>query len=100
MPRRPASSFASNADESPASSVETLWIVRRDGRSAHVEMCRNGESWEVRLFSDRHWFAAHRVRSRELALAFTDMIYDGLVAEGWVPESKAIHAPWVVQEIV
>jgi hypothetical protein len=48
----------------------------------------------VYLFSDIQWFAAHRVASRELALRFTDEIYDGLIGEGWVLASRAIHASW------
>ena len=51
-------------------------------------------SWEVRLFSDRQCFAAHRVGTRELALVWVDAIYEGLVAEGWVSGSRSIHASW------
>jgi len=74
--------------------VESLWVVRRDDRSVRAEMRRNGAGWEVRLFSDQQWFAAHRVGFREQALLWADRIYDGLVAEGWVLASKSIYAPW------
>jgi len=75
-------------------SVDPLWILTRDGRSVRAGLCRTDRGWEVYLFSDVQWFAAHRVQSRELALRFTDEIYDGLIAEGWVLASKAIHASW------
>src|SRR5215471_8991365 len=48
--------------------VESLWVVRRDDRSVRAEMRRNGAGWEVRLFSDQQWFAAHRVGFREQAV--------------------------------
>jgi hypothetical protein len=57
-----------------------------------AELWRNEGSWEVRLFSDRQWFAARRVGSRDLALVWADAIYDGLVGDGWIPGAKSIHA--------
>ena len=65
-------------------SVEPLWTLRRDGQSVRAELCRTDRDWEVYLFSDTQWFAAHRLRSHGLALVWADSIYDGLVAEGWV----------------
>jgi len=84
-------------DASPSmnsGSVEPLWILRHDGRSLRAELCRSDQAWEVYLFSDKQRFAAHRLGSRELALLWAAAIYDGLIAEGWVLASKAIHAPW------
>jgi len=78
----------------PVESVEPLWTLTRDGRSVRAGLCQTERGWEVYLFSDVQWFAAHRVPSRELALRFTDEVYDGLIAEGWVLASKAIHASW------
>jgi hypothetical protein len=75
-------------------SVEPLWTLRRAGQSVRAELRRTEQGWEVYLFSRIQWFAAHRVASRELALRFADEIYDGLLAEGWVLASKAIHASW------
>jgi hypothetical protein len=76
------------------SSAEPLWALRRDHRSVRAELRRQEGAWEVRLFSDGQWFAAHTLGSRELALVWADGIYDGLVADGWIPGSRSIHAPW------
>ena len=76
------------------SSAEPLWTVRRDGRSVRAELRRQVGAWEVRLLSDGHWFASHTLGSRELALMWADGIYDGLVAVGWMPGSRSIHASW------
>jgi len=78
----------------PGAPIEPLWTVRRNGRSVRADMCRTERGWEVYLFSERQWFARHRLGSRGLALAWADSIYDDLVAEGWVPGSKSIHLSW------
>jgi len=76
------------------SSAEPLWTVRRDGQSVRAELRQQEGAWEVRLLSDGQGFAAHTLGSRELALVWADGIYDGLVADGWMPGSRSIHASW------
>ena len=75
-------------------SWETVWRVRRGDQFVRAELYRNDESWDVRLFTNRQLFAAHRLSSRGSALVWADLIYDGLVAEGWKPGSKSIHSSW------
>jgi hypothetical protein len=93
-------STVTNGDSSPpmnpSGSVEPLWTLRRDGQSLRAELCRTDQDrgWEVYLFNDKQRIAGHRLGSRGLALAWADSIFDGLVAEGWVPESRSIQASW------
>jgi len=88
-------STVTNGDSSssidPSGSVEPLWTIRQEGRSLQAELRRG---WEVYLLSDKLMFTAHRLGSRGLALVWADSIYDGLVAEGWMPGSRSVHASW------
>ena len=77
----------SSPSKRPVESIEPLWILRQAGRSLRAELCPAEQGWEVYLFSDTQLFAAHSLVSRGLALAWAESIYDGLVAQGWVPGS-------------
>jgi len=91
-------STVTNGDSSssidPSGSVEPLWTIRQEGRSLQAELRRTDRGWEVYLLSDKLMFTAHRLGSRGLALVWADSIYDGLVAEGWMPGSRSVHASW------
>jgi len=75
-------------------SFETVWTVRRGDQLVRAELYRSDGSWDVRLFSDRQLFAALMLGSRGLALVWADSIFDGVVAEGWMPGSQSIHSSW------